>query len=39
MNKASWRRTLNVGTDANGYLHEGKQGVGALFRIKVEAAN
>lgn len=31
-------RTLNPGTNANGYLHEGSNGVGASFRIKVEEA-
>lgn len=31
-------RTLNPGTNANGYLHEGTGGVGASFRIIVEEA-
>jgi len=29
-------RTLNVGTDANGYLHDGAGGSGASFRIRVD---
>jgi hypothetical protein len=37
-NGAPRTRTLNVGTNANGYPHDGQQGVGASFRIKVEAA-
>lgn len=31
-------RTFNVGANANGYPHDGKDGEGASFRIKVEAA-
>ncbi len=31
-------RTLSVGTDANGYPHDGDNGSGASFRIKVDAA-
>ena len=39
-NGAPRTRTLNVGTNANGYPHDGSQGVGASFRIRViEAAN
>ena len=37
-NGAPRTRTLNVGTNANGYPHDGAQGVGASFRIRVEAA-
>jgi hypothetical protein len=37
-NGAPRTRTLNVGTNANGYPHDGSQGVGASFRIKVDAA-
>ena len=37
-NGAVRTRTLNVGANANGYPHDGAQGVGASFRIKVEAA-
>lgn len=37
-NGAPRTRTLNVGTNANGYPHEGANGVGASFRIRVEAA-
>ncbi|AKV03460.1 hypothetical protein AKJ09_10123 [Labilithrix luteola] len=31
-------RTLNVGTNCNGYPHEGQNGSSASFRIKVETA-
>ncbi len=37
-NGAPRTRTLNVGANANGYPHDGANGVGASFRIKVEAA-
>ncbi len=37
-NGAPRTRTLNVGTNANGYPHDGAQGVGASFRIRVEEA-
>jgi hypothetical protein len=32
-------RTLNPGVDANGYPHDGANGAGASFRIKVDAVN
>jgi hypothetical protein len=32
-------RTLNVGTNCSGYPHDGAQGPGASFRIRVVAAN
>ncbi|MBX3210181.1 MAG: hypothetical protein KF764_34435 [Labilithrix sp.] len=38
LNGAVRTRTLNVGANVNGYPHEGAQGVGASFRIRVEAA-
>ena len=37
-NGAPRTRTLNVGTNANGYPHDGNQGVGASFRIRVVEA-
>jgi hypothetical protein len=40
MNNGAVRtRTLNPGANANGYPHDGAQGAGASFRIKVEEAN
>lgn len=38
-NGAVRTRTLNVGTDATAYLHEGTAGQGASFRVRVTAAN
>lgn len=38
LNGAPRTRTLNVGANVNGYPHDGAQGVGASFRIRVEAA-
>ncbi len=37
-NGAPRTRTLNVGTNANGYPHDGASGSGASFRIRVDAA-
>lgn len=38
-NGAPRTRTLNPGTNANGYPHDGNNGVGASFRISVQTAN
>ncbi|MBX3259914.1 MAG: hypothetical protein KF782_09500 [Labilithrix sp.] len=38
LNGAPRTRTLNVGANVNGYPHDGAQGVGASFRIRVEEA-
>ena len=38
-NGAVRTRTLNPGANVNGYPHDGSQGSGASFRIRVEAAN
>jgi hypothetical protein len=37
-NNAPRTRTLNVGANVNGYPHDGANGSGASFRIRVEAA-
>lgn len=38
-NGAPRTRTLNVGTNANGYPHEGTNGPSASFRIQIQDAN
>ena len=38
-NGAPRMRTLNVGTNANGYPHEGANGPSASFRIQIQDAN